>query len=212
MKKLILMLVFALATVGASAQAKMNWSVDLGLGASTWMGDGSDGAKALFNQKIGVGVDIPMTGLISFKTGLYWSSKGVKVSEKGDFGDFGSKLDVKVNQNYFQMPVLAAFHFGTGQNFDVVVSGGAYMAVGVCGKTEAEVDDLTVSVNTFGDSKIGDVKMQGLHRFDAGIQTGVALDFQSWTVGVDGEFGLTKIAKGDSPRNLAFFVNVGYKF
>ena len=209
MKKLILMLFCALTTLTAAAQTKMSWNVELGLGVSTWMGGESDGSKGLFNPKIGVGVDLPLTNLVSFQTGLHWVSKGASVDT--EILDKG-KLDLKVNQNYFQAPLLAAFHLGTGSSFDLVLKGGAYFAVGVCGKTEIEYDDVTVGWDTFGDRQIQGHELPGLHRFDAGIVAGADLDFPSWFVGCDAEFGLCKIAKGDAPRNFAFFVNVGYKF
>lgn len=212
MKKLMLVLVCALMTLSAVAQTKISWSMELGLGVSTWMGKDANGAKGLFNPKVGVGIDIPMTNLVSFQSGLTWVSKGASYDADGVIEGLGNTVEMKVNQNYFQMPVLAAFHLGTGANFDLILKAGPYLAVGVCGKSEFEVDDLTVGWNTFGDSSVKGVKIPGLHRFDAGIITGIDLDFPSWYVGCDGEFGVCKIASGDSPRNFAFFMNVGYKF
>lgn len=212
MKKLLLMLFCAFTTLTVAAQTKISWNVELGLGVSTWMGKDANGAKGLFNPKVGVGVDIPLTNLISFQSGLAWVSKGASFDASGELIGLNKDLEQKVNQNYFQMPLLAAFHLGTGSSFDVVLKTGAYMAVGVCGKSEIEYDDITVGWNTFGDSKVENVEIPGLHRFDAGIITGVDLDFASWFVGCDAEFGLCKIASGDAPHNFSFFVNVGYKF
>ena len=119
-----------------NAQAPV-WNVKVGLGASSWMGDGFGSAKALFNQRIGVGVDIPLTGWVSFQTGLNWTSKGAKYSLVND-------TKQTVNQNYFEMPLLAAFHIGTPKNFDVIISGGGYIGCGIVGKTEQKADDLKV--------------------------------------------------------------------
>lgn len=213
MKKLILMLICVLATLSASAQTKLNWSVNLGLGASTWMGDGADGTDGRFSSKFGVGLDIPMTNLISFRTGLYYATKGATMDADFDIEGKSTTLDAKITQRYFQAPLLAAFHIGTGKNFDVVVSAGPYLAVGFGGKSQIEIDDLSIEWSTFKDSKInGQEFSQGLHRFDAGIQTGLDFDFPNWVVGADAEFGLAKLSSGDAPRNFAFFVNVGFKF
>lgn len=212
MKKFILMLFCAFTTLTVAAQTKISWNMQLGLGVSTWMGKDANGAKGLFNPKVGVGIDIPLTSLISFQSGLAWVSKGASYDTTGEIVDLDGNVELKVNQNYFQMPLLAAFHLGTGSSFDVVLKAGAYMAVGVCGKSEIEYDDLTIGWNTFGDSTVENVELPGLHRFDAGIVTGVDLDFASWFVGCEGEFGLCKVASGDAPHNFAFFVNVGYKF
>ena len=204
MKKLVLLVVCICSMLAATAQTKVTWSMELGLGMSTWMGEGADGSNPLFNPKVGVGIDVPLTGLVSFQTGLTWASKGASHKEAGQ--------KITVNQNYFEMPLLAAFHVGTACNFDMVFTAGPYLAYGVNGKSSVELDDLTASWNSFGESMIEGQIYEGLNRFDAGLQAGVALDFTKWTVGLDGEFGLCKVASGKSPRNLAFFFTVGYKF
>lgn len=215
MKKLILMVVCILSAFAATAQSKVTWSMEVGAGMSAWMGNDADGSNALFNPKVGVGIDIPLTGLVSFKTGLNWVSKGA--SYKTQVADLLSEnvsvSKVKVNQNYFQMPFLAAFHVGTPSNFDMVFTVGPYIAYGISGKSETEIDALTVSWDTFDDLKISNVKMaEGFNEFDAGLQAGIALDFRKWTLGVDGDFGLCKIASKTSAYNFGFFVKVGYKF
>lgn len=217
MKKLILLVVCICSIFTATAQTKVTWSMELGLGMSTWMGKNADGSNPLFNTKVGVGLDVPLTGLVSFQTGLAWVSKGASLDVDLTGADLGMESDIgvvdaHVNQNYFEMPLLAAFHVGTASNFDMVFTVGPYLAYGVNGKTSVDVDDLSVSVNSFGDSEVLRQKIEGLNRFDAGLQAGVALDFAKWTVGLDGEFGFCKIASGKSPKNLAFFFTAGYKF
>lgn len=217
MKKLILLVVCICSMFTATAQTKVTWSMELGLGMSTWMGKNADGSNPLFNTKVGVGLDVPLTGLVSFQTGLAWVSKGASLDVDLTGADLGmgseiGVVDAHVNQNYFEIPLLAAFHVGTASNFDMVFTVGPYLAYGVNGKTSVDVDDLSVSVNSFGDSEVLRQKIEGLNRFDAGLQAGVALDFAKWTVGLDGEFGFCKIASGKSPKNLAFFFTAGYKF
>lgn len=202
MKKFLLMMVCLFSMLTVTAQTKVTWSMELGLGMSTWMGKDANGSNPLFNPKVGVGIDVPLTGLVSFQTGLSWVSKGASYKENG--------TDITVDQNYFEMPLLAAFHVGTACKFDMVFTAGPYLALGVNGKVNHEIDDVTTSWGTFDDVKAQ--SWNGLKRFDAGLQGGVALDFPKWTVGLDGEFGLCKIASGAAPRNLAFFFTVGYKF
>ena len=202
MKKFLLMMVCLFSMLTVTAQTKVTWSMELGLGMSTWLGKVANGSNPLFNPKVGVGIDVPLTGLVSFQTGLSWVSKGASYKENG--------TDITVDQNYFEMPLLAAFHVGTACKFDMVFTAGPYLALGVNGKVSHEIDDVTTSWGTFDDVKAQ--SWNGLKRFDAGLQGGVALDFPKWTVGLDGEFGLCKIASGAAPRNLAFFFTVGYKF
>ena len=134
---------------------------------STWMGKDANGSNPLFNPKVGVGIDVPLTGLVSFQTGLSWVSKGASYKENG--------TDITVDQNYFEMPLLAAFHVGTACKFDMVFTAGPYLALGVNGKVSHEIDDVTTSWGTFDDVKAQ--SWNGLKRFDAGLQGGVALDF-----------------------------------
>lgn len=54
-----------------------------------------------------------------------------------------------------------------------------------------------------------------MKRFDFGLGIGVAYEINKFFVGLDGEFGLTKlfdVEKGSAPKNLNFSIGVGYKF
>lgn len=216
MKRIACIVACLFTVLTMAAQTKVTWSMKLGLGMSTWMGKDAGNSSALFNQKVGVGIDVPLSGLVSFQTGLNWVSKGAGMEE--DLSGVDNRVDnigivnVHVNQNYFEMPLLAAFHVGTAANFDMVFTAGPYLAYGVSGKREMDIDDLTVSCKTFSDSEIGEQVIPGLRRFDAGLMGGVALDFPRWTVGLDGEFGLCKLASYSKTRNLAFFFTAAYKF
>ena len=204
MKKLLVLAVCIMSVLFASAQSKITWSAEVGIGMSSWMGDGSDHSKALFNPRVGVGLDIPLTGLVSFQTGLNWTSKGAKYKEDG--------VKTSINQNYFEVPLLAAFHVGATDKFDLVFTAGPYIACGIAGKTETEVGDVTTSWKTFKDAEVEGIQVwNGLNRFDAGIQVGAGLDLSRWTVGGDADFGLCKIQSG-GPRNIALYFSAGYKF
>lgn len=209
MKKIACIVAGLFVALTMAAQTKVTWSMELGLGMSTWMGKDAGDSSPLFNQKVGVGIDVPLSGLVSFQTGLYWASKGASIDE---WDNTQSVVNKHVNQNYFEMPLLAAFHVGTAANFDMVFTAGPYLAYGVNGKQNIDFDDLTVSYSTFSESKIKDEITPGLRRFDAGVMAGVALDFKRWTVGLDGEFGCCKLASNSKTRNLAFFFTAGYKF
>ena len=212
MKRILLVLVCVCSLLTVSAQTKVGWSMRLGLGMSTWMGKDAGGSSALFNPKVGVGIDIPLTGVVSFQTGLMWESKGA--GYKAFYQ--GVEYDVDCNQNYFQMPLLAAFHVGTPANFDMVFTAGGYLAYGVKGKNKVDVDDMSYSWDAFGESRLpiggGSEIVKGVNRFDAGLQAGVALDFPRWTVGLDGEFGLCKVMPDSKTGNFGISFTVGYKF
>lgn len=214
MKKLIIMALCVLSTFSVAAQNKVQWGIEVGAGLSTWMGKNADGSKPLFNPKVGVTMDIPLNWLVSFQTGLNWTSKGASYKMYNDFVT-GTNVMSKVhaNQNYFQMPLLAAFHVAATRNFDMVFTVGPYIAYGVSGQSETDVDALTMSWATFDDLYLGGKYISdGYNRFDAGVQTGVGLDFKDWTLGLDADFGFCKIAPGASPYNFSMYFTVGYKF
>lgn len=214
MKKLVMMIVCFLSTIVVTAQNKVTWGMEVGAGLSGWMGKHADGSKPLFNPKVGVTIDIPINGLVSFQTGLNWVSRGASYKMLNEFISGGNHITkVRANQNYFQMPLLAAVHLPATSKFDLVITGGPYVACGVSGKSETDIDALTVSWSTFDDLYLNDKYIaDGFNRFDAGMQLGVGLDFSSWTVGMDTDLSFCKVAPGPSPYNFALYFTVGYKF
>ena len=193
MKRLFLLAVCMLSMLAVSAQMRPALTFEFGLGMSGWMGDKPSGTNALFNPRVGISADIPLNEWFSFQPGLSWVSKGAKA----DIPLQGVKSDVQINQNYFQVPLMAAFHMRATDNFDLVFTAGPYIACGVNGKTEVETDDITTSWKTFKDANVERVQVwEGLRRFDAGIGIGAALDFPHWVVGVDADFGLCKLYAG----------------
>ena len=201
MKKLFLLAVCMLSMLTVSAQMRPTMMFEVGIGMSGWTGDAAKGSNALFNPRVGISADIPLNEWFSFQPGLSWVSKGAKMEN-----------DVKVNQNYFQVPLMAAFHMRATDSFDLVFTAGPYIACGVNGKTEVDVDDMTTSWKTFKDASVSGTQFwEGFRRFDAGIGVGVALDFPHWIVGVDADFGLCKIYE-KGPRNFDLFFSAGFKF
>ena len=76
MKKLLVTMLCMLPFFPAVAQNKVQWGMEVGVGMSAWMGKNADGSRPLFNPKVGVTLDIPLNWLVSFQTGLNWTSKG----------------------------------------------------------------------------------------------------------------------------------------
>lgn len=204
MKKLALFVIFTFVAFIASAQTQVNWSVKAGLGFSNWMGDNSDGAKAKFGYKIGVGADVPLNEMWSFQTGLNLVSKGAK-------GDIGEGLEATINQLYLELPLMAAIHLKTANNFDVVFNAGPYLAYGVGGKIKYTYSGIDMSIDTFGKTTVEGETFEGFRRFDAGLGLGVAFDFNQFIIGLDTQLGMAKLEE-KAPRNISFFVTAGFKF
>lgn len=116
---------------------------------------------------------------------------------------------------YLELPIMAAARFAVSDNMNIVVSAGPYLAYGIGGKYKNEVsasyqgetESVTEKSDIFGKDGL-DAK-----RFDFGLGVGVALEINKFFVGLNGEFGLTKLTDGDNaPKNTNFSIGVGYKF
>lgn len=219
MKKFILMALVAVMSIGTvTAQNKSNlqWSAEVGLGFSTWNGEGNEGVKNKLGYRLGVGLDIPLPQeALGFHTGLSLVSKGVKgdaeVDVETDGGYSYVGMDLTINQLYLEIPALITGRLNTRQNFDVVLGGGLYLAYGIGGKVSAETNGIKVSYDTFGKTSANGESFDGLNRLDIGVDFGVGLDFSKFFVKLELQHGLLKIAD-DGPRNFDAFLGVGYKF
>ena len=231
MKKSVLFILFALVSVAGFSQIT-GWNAKVGMNISNWT---TDEVNAKVGFRVGVGTEYAFNDMWSLQPTLFFSTKGGKL----DSGEMmGVNAKVTVNQMYLELPVMAAARFNVADNTNIVVSAGPYLAYGVGGKTKATVEyqgqKATAKMNTFGkidkmtieaggqshDIPLGDIldpseydlsDMKGLNRFDFGLGVGVALEYQKFIVGLDGQFGLTKL-ETDTGKNLNFAISVGYKF
>lgn len=195
MKKLIFFALFVIATVTATAQTKVNWNVNAGIGVANLYGKNTDGADTKFAYKVGLGMELPFNAAWSLQTGLNFVSKGYKAK--------GFNTDAKINALYLELPIMAGLRLHTSNNFDILLKAGPYIGYGVGGKAKA--GDL--EENTFSDD--------GFRRFDAGLDLGIGFEFNKIVVGVDSQLGLANVFDGGDtmkPKNISAFLTVGYKF
>ncbi|QIU96221.1 porin family protein [Bacteroides faecium] len=231
MKKSVLFVLFALISVAGFSQIT-GWNAKVGMNVSNWT---TDDMNAKVGFRVGVGTEYAFNDMWSLQPSLFFSTKGTK-ADNGDF--MGASAKVTVNQMYLELPVMAAARFSVADNTNLVISAGPYFAYGVGGKTKATVkmqgDEAKVKFNTFGDidkvtleynGQSADVSIKdledetgedlsgakGLDRFDFGLGVGVALEYNKFIVGLDGQFGLTKLQTGGG-KNMNFAISVGYKF
>ena len=120
-----------------------------------------------------------------------------------------------------------------GKNYSASLSAGPYIAYGVGGKTSGEMEEYDYSseynpnrsyrfrIDTFG-NRIDD-KM-GNKRFDAGLMFGLNIKYHKFIFGAELQLGMIKVndqldnllqssgIEKFSPKNLASFFTVGYRF
>lgn len=199
MKRIITSVLFGLLCTISFAQ--VTWNAKAGMNISSY--DESE-ADAKIGYRIGGGFEYQISKMFSIQPSLFYSKKGAKMSEDG--------IKATVNQNYLELPVMAALRLPVNEKMNIVLSAGPYMAYGVGGKTKLKMSYLSIEWDTFGNSTIEDEEIEGLKRFDAGIGVGVALEVDKWIFSMEAQNGLTHIASGASTKNTNVFLGVGYKF
>lgn len=140
---------------------------------------------------------------------------------------------VNMNELYIQLPIMMAARLNLGKNYSASLSAGPYIAYGVGGKTSGEMEEYDYSseynpnrsyrfrIDTFG-NRIDD-KM-GNKRFDAGLMFGLNIEYHKFIFGAELQLGMIKVndqldnllqssgIEKFSPKNLASFFTVGYRF
>jgi opacity protein-like surface antigen len=187
-------------TVAASAQ--VSWNAKAGMNLSNVTNADSD-MKVGFN--VGMGVDYAFNNTLSLQPSLLFTTKGATDSSEG--------TTVTVNAMYLELPILVAARFPINTYTNVVISAGPYLGYGVGGKSSISYSGVELSFNTFGKTEIEGYEMKGLKRFDAGLAAGVAIEFNKFFVGLNGEFGLMNVGtSSENGKNMNFYLGVGYKF
>ncbi len=197
-KKIVLTLMVMCVVATASAQVFPTWSVEAGVGFSGHTGSGAN-ASVRFAKKITGYVDVPLNGDFSVQAGLGWVEKGAR------------KLDgtsLSVSQHYLELPMQVAWHIGTEWDYDIILTGGAYVAYGIGGKFKQKADGIESTWSAFN----APAGKTGYDRFDAGIRLGVKMDIDQWLVGLQVEKGLISMLENATSRNYGCFVVVGYLF
>jgi hypothetical protein len=192
MKKVIL-LVF-LAFVSTVSFAQVTPIIKGGVAMSGYMGDNSDGSKAKIAGRAGFGFEYAVNEMFSIQPTLYWSDKG----SKSDSND-----NATLNAMYLELPVNAQFRFDMGNNMNLIVAGGPYLAYGIGGKDKYDDGTIEVKADTFGDN--------GLKKWDMGLNIEAGLEFSQFLVGIYSEVGFLNVAKG-GPKNYTVGLNLGYRF
>lgn len=198
MKKLLVIAMVLLCSVGANAQLK-NWEVKAGVGASSISGDNTSNQKGKLMWKVGVGCEYGISESFSIQPSLMFVDKGSKYDYAGESKTY--------NNCYVELPIMAAYRLGIGSGMNLVFNAGPYFGFGITG-TKVEADNNTTE----------DPFKNELNRFEFGLGAGVKLEVEKFSVGIDYETGLTNInqkhdgEETNTNHNYTFGVNFGYKF
>lgn len=226
MKQTILTLIFAIIAMGsATAQSPFSFQVKAGVGTANFHGENVE-SDTRIAYKVGAGVNYELSRTWVVQTSLNF----VSIGARQEIEYVGS---ANMNELYLQLPVLLSARLRLGKNYNASLSAGPYVACGVGGKTSGRVTqydyDSSYDPNKFYDFRLAtfgnliDGKM-GNKRFDAGLMFGLEMEYCKFIFGAEVQVGMIMVndqldillqgsyAEKFSPKNLASFFSVGYRF
>lgn len=195
MKKLM---IAAIAVVGFSATGLAQQQVKFGpkAGINLASMSGQDDAEMKIGFHVGAVAEIKFSDTFSIQPELLYSAQGAK-SKSSD--------DVKLNNDYINIPIMAKYYFVEGFSVE------AGPQIGFLMKAEASNGDATVDMKDYYKS------------IDFGLGIGLAYDLpQGLFVNARYNIGLSKIGEdqtignitieADDVKNSVIQIGVGYKF
>lgn len=212
MKKILLIICFAIASTTAFAQS-ISYGIKGGVnfGKLVISAQGTDltitsGSNTSFNA--GVFADFKLSKF-SIQPSLLFTGKGGKFSSDMMDEEEGTSGFAKVNLYYLQVPVDLLYHVDVVAG-DIFFGAGPYIAYGITGTTKASDGSNSVSEDVkFGSD--GDFKStEAGVNFTAGVKLKGGLLFN-----VNYDWGLTNIANDSGEgrlKNRVLGLSVGYAF
>lgn len=181
MKKLLLTVVLGLCTLAGFSQAKFDVHAGMSMANIT-----NSDADLKIGYSVGVGMDYAITDMWAFQTGLNFTSKGCKGSEKG--------VDAKINPVYLDIPLLAAIKLPISEGNTFVVNAGPYVGFGLGGKATVESGGAEVGTKLF--KKIDGADEALMNRCAVGLQYGVGFELgYKYLLNLTGQYGFTNMFK-----------------
>jgi len=205
-----LSLIALMLIIGVNVSAQEN-ALSFGVKAGVNMSNASFGGdadnKAKFGFQAGAFVEYGLPINFFLQSGLYFTTKGVKVDDVG-FDVIGT-TDTSWNLSYIQLPIYGGYRINVADNTNIVFNFGPYLAYGVSGKIK--IDGVSEKYNLYKKYD-GDDAM--LKRFDFGLGAGVGAEFGKILVNLGYELGLANLANDDDGkfRNRNASLTVGYRF
>lgn len=151
--------------------------------------------------QVGVGMEYAFNNSFAIQPSLLLTTKGTKSSLDG--------ADVSFSPMYLELPIMAAYRVNAGNNFNVVLSAGPYIAYGVGGSLKVGNGGVSVNKDLFGSDGL-------LNNFDAGLGIGVGFELSHFVIGINGEIGLANTLNRDffdqNSKNVNLGITLGYKF
>ena len=221
--------------LATASQAQVALQVRAGVGMSKLQGLSL--MENRLSYKVGLAVDIPVARQWAVQPALYFVQKGSNFK-----GDYGNEQIVPVTLDnrlsYFELPVYAAFKINLGQDSQVALKAGPYVAWGIVGKAHVSSDDMDFHRTFVGElftdgctydnitllrTKSGTTYKAGADAYknlDAGVAFGADFKYQHYLIGADCSWGLLPACDGlfdnvaleGDLKNFSVHLTLGYQF
>ncbi|AHM63601.1 hypothetical protein D770_26790 [Flammeovirgaceae bacterium 311] len=219
MKKIALTLFAALFIFTLQTEAQVRGGIRAGANGATWGGDAVGSFTDMMNTTgvmktemnpgfhAGAYLQVPVSQTVSFEPGVYYSQKGMQVSQTFETNSFFKPQATVTNtSHYIEMPVLMRVHLGPG--FQVYAGPQLSYLVDNQVRAEAGVLGLSYEQNWSVDP--------GLRKADFGVTGGIGYEFaQGLNLQAGYEWGLSSLDEGKSnfdAYNRVIKLSVGYTF
>ena len=206
MKKFMMMVAMAFATLTASAQAEagtltLKPLVGMNLANVTKL----DGNSTKVGIAAGAELEYMLSDNFSLSAGAIYSQQGTKF----DWSYEDEKANFKLNMDYINVPILANYYVAKGFAIKAGIQAG-FKANAKCKldmDTQVMEDIVNEYINPY--TKALEDAVKG---FELSIPVGLSYEISDFVIDARYNFGVTKVLDGDDCKNSVFQFTVGYKF
>ncbi len=221
MKKLTTLIIAVFIISMASESFAQRFAVIGGMNLSNqlWKSDDeklSDEFKLKPGFHVGILIQAPKSGLVSFEGGIILSTKGfVTKTEETYMGDkYTSKFSM--NLYYLDIPLMVKFSFEVGEVI-IFFETGPYIGIGLSGNMKSRITYQGEEETDKENIEWGSDDDDWFKRLDYGATFGVGVVlFEALQLGVHHDLGLANISSytddGALIKNRVYRFTVGYRF
>ena len=165
---------------------------------------------------VGITVQIPKSGLVSFETGLIFSQKGFLSKEENTYQGEQYTYKSTITLYYLDIPLLVKFSFEVG---DVIIfaEAGPYLGIGLTGNMKTKYTYPGGEDKESDKIEWGSDEDDFFKRLDYGLTFGAGVVlFKALQFGLYYDLGLANISTysddGTKIKNRVIKISVGYRF
>ena len=204
MKKVSLMLLFAIIISNAYSQGKVFIEGGLNLANISTQSNGSvDKARVLPSFHAGIGGTFGISKVFDLESGIFLSGKGAKTETYFSQSTTDNYVKAKFNPFYLEIPLYGNLNFPMDKTSSFFAGAGPYLGIGLFGKTKVETNFLGSTSTSKSDIKFNnddpttsqqeDASFDKVKRFDYGLNFHAGFDLDKIILKVNYGLGLAKI-------------------